>query len=418
MPGKNNVHYPHGTIESAGHSISGHADTLHNSASSASGITLPGNSLGSIGSSHASTLQSHISGVSGHISTMAEREGGHGDTLVQNSVNMRNTDSDHANQFALIHLGPSRNNLGSSDARPVGNQSSIEQLQGGAHHFTPTPGLAAGKAGAHTGVDNSWPAAPHQPPPGTTVMPEETHHHMGGEGKPGKGKKPKPSVVGGHVAASDYDPHYTPDPANPWKPPSGIPATGNTHGHGVNVPPGAGTTPAGTNGVYGVHNVPISDGAGGTLNHPTTGAPLNKPISTMFPQNVPSGQVWGMGEQAWNGGNPAFGHAGGQWQGHAQVPFTPVWNPHNEPGEPHGSGNGNSPHAGEIVNIAGYSRPMVPGDPTVHPATYFPNPPAAPPGGAGPAFPSVGQPPVPPPDPNWEDKSPKRTYDDPNYPGM
>jgi hypothetical protein len=295
----------------------------------------------------------------------------------------------------------------------VGDQSGIEQLHAGA---TPRPPRPAGppRTGNPNGVGgDNWPAAPHQPAPGTTTVPEESHHHMGGELKPGGGRRPRPAVVGGHVADGDYDPNYTPDPANPWKPPSGIPPTANTHGHGVIVPPGPHATAP--NGVYGVNGVPISDGHGGTLNHPVTGAPMNKPVSTMFPQGVPSGQVWGMGEQAWNGGNPAHSGpppaAGGSWEGHAQVPFTPTWNPGNPD---HGSGDGNSPYAGHTVNIAGYGRPMVPGDPTVHPATYFPNPTAPPPGYVPGNFPTPGQPGAPAPFPY--DNTPPRTYDDPNSP--
>lgn len=432
-------HYPHDTIESAGHSLSGHADTLHSAASSASGISLPQGSLGSLASGHASTMQSHIGGVPGHINTIADREGQHGDTLVQNATNMRNIDEDHANRLALIHSGPSRNNLGSSDRRPVGDQSSIDQLGagGGTRALTPAQQAAldanrsrVNAAGAGLGprpylgnprptpaesaaheadMDNylnsvpsnhSYPAAPHQPAPGTTEVPLESHQHMGGELKPTK----KPQVVGGHVGASDYH-SYTNDPASPWKTPLPGVTSHNVHGQGVMTSTGThgGTTSA--NGVYDLKKPNIDDGTGNPLSH--NGKTPAKPMSTMFPQGVPAGQVWGMGEQAWNGGNPAGGHTvttgahgpGGTWEGHAQVPYTPTWNPG---GADHGSGDGNNQHAGETVNVAGYSRPMVPGDPTMHPATYFPKPPA--------------DQPVPNPDNSWVDNTPKRTYDDPNYP--
>jgi hypothetical protein len=407
MPRKN-VHYPHSTIESAGRSISGHADTLHTSASSASGITLPGHSLGSIGSSHANALQSHISGVSGHISTMAQREGGHGDTLVRNSAHMRDTDSEHANQFALIHLGPSRTNLGSSDARPVGDQSGIEQLQAGAHHFTPTPGLAAGKANRPPVVDPSIPTPPHQPPPGTTPVPGETHGHTThGEYKPpvpGAGRRPRPmpgQAVGGHVAAGDV---VGPPPAGTLPPPPRPPRPA-VHGAGVHTgAAGVTVSPAAANGVYNVQNAPLAGVRPGAPGN-------NKPLSTMFPGGVNSGLVQNMGNQAWNHGNPSGGlhnpNPGGSgnttWHGQAQVPYTPVWNPHNDPNlPPHGGTTPTSnPHAGEVVNVQGFHRPMDPTNPAVqHPATYFPEPPA-------------NQPPVPTHDPDWADTTPKRTYDDP-----
>jgi hypothetical protein len=406
------LHYPHGTIESTGHSISGHAQTLHNAASSASGITLPSGSLGSIGSSHASTLQSHIGGVSGHISAIAQREDGHGTNLVQNAKNMLATDTDHAKAFdGISDKQPLRITNGPGGViggrMPVGEQSGMDKLKAGASGSTRTPGLTAqkmaGNAKRQQDIAKTTPEAPPQKAPGTTEVPLEAHHHMGGE----VNKKKKP--VGGHVAANDYQGfnNYN-NPA--WKKPlptSKLNPAPTAHGHGI-----VGATPKGPtspNGVYTVSNGTISDGANGTLNKPGN-TPYTKPISTMFPQGVPAGQVWGMGEQAWNGGQPHGGMSGGQWSGHAQVPYTPVWNPTGDHSLPaHGSGDGNNPHAGQVVNIQGFHRPMDSNNPTVeHPASYFPQPPA--------------QQPTPPPpaatDPNWVEAQPKRDYGDPNYKNM
>ncbi|HVV18528.1 MAG TPA: hypothetical protein VHF06_03785, partial [Pseudonocardiaceae bacterium] len=338
MPAHSGVHYPHSTIESAGHSLSGHANTLHSSASSASGIHLPGNALGSIGSSHASTAQSHIGGVAGHINTIAEREGHHGNTLVANSTNMRNTDEEHAANLNGIHSQRTPLMITNGPGPAVGAGPHTTHVDYGAlprpgDRPLPTPEQLARMHDLHNRPtqDYSYPSVPRPGAIGPNLMssqvPGETHAHTShGDFKPAQPPGPgipnawhRPQTVGGHVASGDIT---GPPPAHTLPPPPAGPAGPRpiVHGQGVDVTSGvdASGRPINVgnhrpNGVYEVTNGPLA-GPGASVG---PGAPQagnnpnvtqgNKPFSTMFPQGMTDQQVHEMGTQAWNGGTPNGG---------------------------------------------------------------------------------------------------------------
>ncbi|NKQ56900.1 hypothetical protein HFP15_28910 [Amycolatopsis sp. K13G38] len=174
------------------------------------------------------------------------------------------------------------------------------------------------------------PFAPNQPAYGSSGIPGNTHDHViyGDVKVPKKGK---PKFSGGHVWHGDI--------------PS---APGGTHGSGVTGSSTSTISPPRPNGVYDVHKPTTTNSSGGTVVKPG--------MSSMFPQGLGPSQVQGLANQAWNGGAPNGGfHGTNSWSGQAQIPYTPVWNPAGDAGLPaHGSGSGNHPNAGSILNIGGY----------------------------------------------------------------
>lgn len=101
IPGSH-IQYPHESIENVGKNLTGHSQTLRGIASSVSGVRLAPESLGAIGTSHATQMSSHVSSSSSHIITKAEEEEAHATRLQQASQNMRTADEGAANAFTSI----------------------------------------------------------------------------------------------------------------------------------------------------------------------------------------------------------------------------------------------------------------------------------------------------------------------------
>lgn len=252
----------------------------------------------------------------------------------------------------------------------------------------------SGLGGSRSIDDNTpSPGKPNQDPYGGVDVPQSANDHViFGNLKPPRparpGRPPNPwGFSGGHVLHNDLPPGTT---AHNTAPPGARPSwhgAGVTGGnppavHGPVGPTGAGPAPGpgpfGTfpspNGVYNLHRPTMTD---------PNGANAGKPVSTMFPQGMNPGTVQNIGDQAWNGGAPNGGFApvpngtSLTWQGQGQVPYTPIWNPG---GADHGSGAGNHPNAGSIINISGYANPPAPAPagvpwapPRPVPATYYPD---------------------------------------------
>ncbi|MEV6905328.1 hypothetical protein [Amycolatopsis sp. NPDC051372] len=216
-----------------------------------------------------------------------------------------------------------------------------------------------GPIGVHGGPPYS--SAPEGP--WATPVPEDAHNHViFGDLKPGR--KP-PGFTGGHVPAVSIPPDTT-FPAGHG---TGIRPNGNP-----NIPPRPQPLPTPPNsGLIGGHD-PADPGVPGVYNLPrpqtvdTDGKTYTKPgISTTYPDGMHPGLVQNSGNQAWNFGNPNGGFqpngpktnsldpAGGRWQGQAQIPFTPVWNPASDPGlPPHGAADPDNKWAGRIMNVDGF----------------------------------------------------------------
>lgn len=229
------------------------------------------------------------------------------------------------------------------------------------------------------------------PPPGHVPLTDNTiAHTVFGDTKPPKpGKKPgkkPPAFSGGHVPATSM-PGATPPPgnhgtgvvANPSPKPTNSNPTGQPMSQFNPPPPNSnlvgGNDPANPSAPPGIYNMhqPQTIGADGNT--------YTKPgMSTVFPDGMHPGIVQNVGSQGWNWGSPnggvtphtppvdtsgnpqvdKFGNPiparpGGTWTGQGQVPFTPVWNPGNEPAmPPHGAADSNNPWAGQVVNVDGY----------------------------------------------------------------
>jgi hypothetical protein len=214
--------------------------------------------------------------------------------------------------------------------------------------------LPSGQSGH--GRPPEGPFAPYQYPyGGYPDIPANAHQHVTHGDYNNQGQ-----VTGGHVARPDV---HTPS-IDPNRYGQGVV---NAPGNPVNVQP---------NGVYNHPNPQVDFGPWGRY-------PKHNNHHSMYPQGLPDTAVHGMGNHAWNGGNPNGGYTvnpngGGSWSGQAQIPFTPAWNPGNRPDlPPHGAGSVNHGYTGQTVNVEGYYNP------NGNVATYYPG--------------NQGRPPMPPP---------------------
>ncbi|WIX83010.1 WXG100 family type VII secretion target [Amycolatopsis carbonis] len=258
----------------------------------------------------------------------------------------------------------------------------------------------AGGGGGSRSLDDDLPIAPDPPPQSAygnhPAIPQSAHDHVifGNLKPPRKPNKPW-GFTGGHVLHDDLPAGTTAH--------NSAAAGANPSWHGAGVtgvkppPPGLASVPG--PGPFG--SVPAPNGVY-HLSNPTMTPPpghigdAGKPGSTMFPQGMNPGLVQNVGNQAWNGGAthgpmiPVTGpngvkldpHGNPQsytWQGHGQIPYTPIWDerPDGTFGPTHGSGAGNHPNAGSTIHVSGYANPdySAPAPPGI----------AAPPGGTAPA---------------------------------
>ncbi|WP_033292144.1 WXG100 family type VII secretion target [Amycolatopsis jejuensis] len=283
---------------------------------------------------------------------------------------------------------------GGSGHHPSGHGSGSTGPSGS--HGSTGPSRALGPDKYDGDHNLTSPGAPTQHPHGGGSIPQHTHDHVNqGNLKPPRPhanpKKSKPaSFTGGHVLSNQLPPGTKPS------------ATLGSGIHGGTPVPG----PAKPNGVYNIQG-PYTQNSAGNLVPKLTAS--GKPgQSTMFPPNTNSGLTGNVANQAWNGGKPhgGFAPAGHQttsqghpssytWNGHGQIPYTPIWDPAN-PGK-HGAAppKHDNPHAGQIINVTGYANPHYPAgkpvpppnaapghpDPSkpapppldVNPSTYFPS---------------------------------------------
>lgn len=292
----------------------------------------------------------------------------------------------------------------SGNVMKVGDKSGLDILHGG----KTTPQSADPARAAHpqnlmnpnpvSAQNHSWPSAPQQGPAGTGGISQGAHNHVShGEYKPpftptkgkNKGKTQPAGASGGHVAQGDI---HTP---------GGVNGHGRPYGGGVaTTGPATGSTVA-ANGVYDIKQPDVQ--------FPSMSGNVTKPgMSSMFPPGMPDTAVHGVGNQAFNHGNPSGGITtpnphqpnNGSWSGSGQVPFTPNYDPGHsnhgsggliDPANP-AAGSYNHPSAGQNINVQGYANqdPAQPGK--WNAATYFP--------------PTANQPPTPPPFDYIEPKPP------------
>jgi hypothetical protein len=261
--------------------------------------------------------------------------------------------------------GPGGSGGSGSHGGPSGTGPSGSHGPGGGSPTNPPP--------SRPRPDWQGPFSPAQPPPGNSsgIGPGAHGHSQYGDYKyPGGNTNAKPNrFTGGHTWHSDT--------TTPVPPPGGghNPAGGIT-GH----KPNGGIGPTQPNGIYQVNKPTVQwqppPNSAGVVPPPVQIG--GKPGSTMYPQGMPSTYSQGMGNQAWNYGSPNGGMqlppgagpgSNYKFNGQAQIPYTPIWNPG---GANHGAAPSGGWHnyQGQVINHEGWAKPQPGGGYNVQ--SYYP----------------------------------------------